>query len=557
MPKRVQHEAFLSLAEVSRWDLALEMLELGLNMVHGQHEWMIWYRALEVLPEAVLLGSVRYCRSKARVLRGCREAKLQLAFTSLALEHHSNDLGLQVEQAWALNILKEPRLAYHQLEALIPDCETTYLGLAWRVFAGCEHALGLDARASFERARVFLSGRDLGLCFLEQASTLGDGSDTRALYAQASALLTRDAFHLAWLNHNWGMYELRVEGLAGEAETRLLESVRLARTATATSFLPRALCGLGAFYRFKRELERADSAYREALRFAKEDDDREQSLWGLAQTLRLNNQAGKALESLERALLIRGSDWLQPSLAAALIGMNALEEARDHLRGHWTGITLDRARIAQAELDRLDQQHVLVLQGLLAIDWKSPALLEELFSYPKLLALAIALELPVQSPPPVTATRVLVKNLGPLEVFVNDRKIALHPTGRVAEVLGYLIEHDHAATCRELALALWSDLDPADVQRKAKTINEHVRALRRALGWQGSVRSDGITYSLDPNAIWTHDAATLKNQARLRYQQYLSGIHSNWAVEAEQDLNALLEELPAVERDALKVKAVG
>jgi tetratricopeptide (TPR) repeat protein len=556
MPKRVQHEAFQLLVQDSRWQAALEILEIGLNNVRAQHDWNIWRGAIAHVPVAILLDSIRYCRCHARILRGCRDATAVSKFVTLALGKHTGDPQLRVEHAWALSFDDQYLEASQELEKVIPDCQSSTLGLAFRVLAQCEHALGRDPKPSFEHARQHLHGRELGLCLLEQASTLGDTNDTRLLYAQANALLEHDPYHRAWLNHNWGMYELRTGGV--EAEARLLEAVRLTRSAAAEEFRPRALCGLAAFHRYNHELERAETGYKSALRQAHEIDDREQALWGLAQTLRIAGRFGEALEHLEAASLLRASAWLKPSIAATLINIDNLELARVHLESQiWQGVTSQRATIAQAELARRDQNHSRVIELLHGMNWQSPATNEELSSFPKLHALAIALELPVPAKPLQTVTRVLVKTLGSLEIHVNDRRVAINPTGRIAEVLAYLLEHGHTATCRDLALALWPDLSPTEMHRKAKTVNEHVRGLRRVLGWQSSVLSRGSTYSLDPNAVWAHDATALKHQARERYQHHLNGIHSNWAISTEQDLNALLNELPQVEREALKQKPFG
>jgi tetratricopeptide (TPR) repeat protein len=553
MPKHDRHTALITLIELGHWRAVFELLELTMRKIHDAATWQALRLDIAKIPKTEVLKDVRHCEHVARVLRGARDVQAGTTLVQEALELYPQSAALRVEWAWLLSQNGQYEQASQLLHNALPNCSDIVLGLAFRVLGRCENALGLDAQITFEKAHAHLRGRDLGLCLLEQASTLGETQDTRALYAKAEALLQKDAYHLAWLNYNWGMLELR-SGM--DALFRLQNAEKLARKPAGRAFLPRTLCGLAAWWRFNGELERAESRYREAVRKSQDQDDLEQGLWGLGQTLRLSQRFGEALSAFERAYEMRQSRWLQPSIAATQISMGLLKEAQTSLIANHTfeGITADRASITKAELARSLGNRAQAVEHVLNVNW-SRAAQEEMAMFPKLHALAQALELPIAPIQKPLQNQVQVRTLGLMQVFVNGREINLPPMGRPAEILAFLLEQQqHSATARDIALALWPDLEPEAVPRKTKTVNEHVRALRKQLGWEHSVIATASAYTLDPACDWVHDAEQVRSEAR---QRYLNGIHSNWVMDTEQDINALIEELPKVERVALKNKRFG
>jgi tetratricopeptide (TPR) repeat protein len=545
MPKHPFHDTFKNLLLVGQLTEALAVLKLGLKQIDTQLEWEEWGRLLDALMEREFSERSKFLYPYARVLHKTNRPNIIISISEGGFSH--DDFGFSIELAWAFNQKNRSRQALAILEALPQQAlDKTMAGGFWFTLAQVQFSLSHPWQMAIENAAILLTGQDLGILLTEKASYLfmsGDTKQARQVYAEAVTLLAGDVYRLAWLYYNWGMLELRIGSI--EAESRLLESVNLARRKHGRQFLPRALSGLAAFRRLYGELERAKSSYLEALALAGELDDREQILWGLAQVMRLLGQNSKALEYAIQAYRQRQSNWLKPSLAAIHLALDDLAQAKAWLAEIHThsGITLGRARMFLAEIARRERQFDLAGAHLRAVDLSLPALREEIAGFPALLRLAtaIGLELGASKAAP-KRLQVVVSSSGPLVVTVNDRSIDLSPESRAAEVLVFLLEQGHSLTTHELVTAFWPDLPDHLRRRRAQTVSAHIRQLRKSLGWEGSVVTKGSTHQLDPNADWHYSKAASRADKNQGPQRFMTGGKSDWVQATENQLNTALDE---------------
>ena len=184
-------------------------------------------------------------------------------------------VAAEVYRAWALVRVGREAEGMDLLERIWTDLSGEVLGFAWRTQAQALSALGLPGwEEAFQQAVERLSGRRRSLCLAEQGyvyDRAGMGVEARMAWREALGGFTDDVFHLAWLRFNLGMSSFR-DG-APEAEKHLLTLTELARQAPARPFASRAWSGLGAFRRLHGEWQRAEAAYRKAVRLAGEDQD--------------------------------------------------------------------------------------------------------------------------------------------------------------------------------------------------------------------------------------------------------------------------------------------
>ena len=120
----------------------------------------------------------------------------------------------------------------------------------------------------------------------------------------------------------------------------------------------------------------------------------------------------------------------------------------------------------------------------------------------------------------------------------------------VANVLGYvglaipdflaalllvaLLEAGGQASTGQLALAVSGREDRRERHGK-QAVSRLARELRRALGWDGSVRAGSGAYFLDPGAEWTYDVHDLR-AAGQPVEAFLSGVTLPWVLDRETEL---------------------
>jgi tetratricopeptide (TPR) repeat protein len=534
------------LLETNQPDLALRTLEHAISGVREYQDWQDLHSVFQTIPEIVRLSSPSWATGFARTLRGIRDTQSLLHFTTWALERHRGPPAapIALEHGWAYLALARHAEALETIQPLIPDLSGQTLGFAYRCLGDAHFDLGQPWQADFAAARQLLQGRALGLAMLDEGTCFdqsGDHHRARTIWLEAQELLNGDPFHQAWLRYNLGASYLREGNL--EAERNFLITAELAKSKRAKDFRVWASMGLGAIRRLHGEWQRAETQYRQAIKLARANDERQQAWWGLGHTLRLAGRPAEAFESLHRAagLGANGLSWVNVSLAGALLDLQRDAEASQTLGrvGPVTGNEVARLAIMRAELSRRNGDTTTALEHLRTLPTNSLTAREELTLFPALRALTEGIRLPpmleVQA-----RTLVHVQALGVLSVSVNARAVPIQPTSRVGELLVLLLEQGGHAAIDALLDALWPHMTPGKPERdrKRKSLWWLVKELRHDLGWPESVTALQGAYRLDPKAIWQYDA----KEARLKGQTsnvFLEGVYSSWAREVAEGLAAL------------------
>jgi tetratricopeptide (TPR) repeat protein len=482
-----------------------------------------------LIPRSWLRANPQAAELYAQALCRVREPEELLAFCQEA-GVSSPMMGLY--RAWALARLGRSEEAREGLEAL-DEAGLSDRGLYWRSLAEVRARLGLPGwEEAFARARRHLAHEALGRCLIDEGNCLYDAGRVpaaRTRWSEALAYLRSDPYYLAWAHYNLGISALNTPA---EAEGHLLEAEQLSRKPAARAIRARALCGLGAARRILGEWPRALACYDEALRAAREADDRQQALWGLGHTSRLSGRPAEALGYFQQALELEvpSSGWLYADVAATRLLLGDEEGAREavgraaHLKERGRFLVA----VVRAELARRRGEAVR-LEG-----FKLPSLWsrEEALCFPELFA-RLTPAGPVLEPR--TQARVEVWVAGLLRVKVNGRPVPLKPTGRPAELLAFLLEGEGEQSMDALLEALYpqAPATPEGRRQAYKSLWENVAKLRRALGWPHSVRSEGGSLRLDPEAHWVYD---MDDPAARAKGLFLEGIYSNWVQERRQQL---------------------
>jgi tetratricopeptide (TPR) repeat protein len=415
--------------------------------------------------------------------------------------------------------------------------------------------LGKPWEFAFIEAKPFLSGRNLGLIYLNLAYCLGESrrnQESRAILIEALSLLKRDPYSLVWIRYNLGascIGDLEII----EAERHFLEGERLSINPKSFSMRSSILSGLANVRKARGEWSRAEFTYREAFRTATDSFDRVFALTGLTRTFLLSNRAPQANETLELELHPEDANDPNIQIARALVFLHLNDAVRakralESISVPVVGTYQWLERIARAELARRDgllDAAVALLEGL---PIQTLHAREEVRLWPELFALLHAAGKPVPLPLEyVGRMLVRVTATGILRVTVNDRSVPIPPVGRAGELLVFLLEQGGAASLEAIREALFPDaLEPGAVRRASKTVWFHIENLRKAFGWSGSVQALGGAYQLDLDVTWQYDVAEARERGVFR-GEFLKGVYSEWALEVAREL----EMLGARDRDSL------
>jgi tetratricopeptide (TPR) repeat protein len=402
---------------------------------------------------------------------------------------------------------------------------------------------------AFVEARNCLTGRNLGLQYLNYGYCLyhcAQFFEAQAVWTEALSLLKRDPYSLAWLHYNLGSSFLRNLEIV-EAERHFLEGERLSGNSKSFSMRSSILSGLATVRKARGEWSRAEFTYREAFRVATDSFDRVFALTGLVRTFLLAGHATKANETLELELNAEDANDPNIQIVRALIYLHLGDSAR--AKRALEAITIPVVgtyqwleRIARAELARRDghlEQAVQLLEGLPVHTLHAR---EEVRQWPHLFQLIEAAGQPVPLPLEyVQGMTVRVAALGVLRVTVNDRGVPIVPTGRVGELLVFLLEHGGAASLEVISEALYPE---ATHERARKSVWMLVKFLRTALGWDGAVIALRAAYQLDPNVTWQYDVREVRTQGTVQggvQTDFLAGVYSEWALEVGRELGKLTD----------------
>jgi tetratricopeptide (TPR) repeat protein len=412
--------------------------------------------------------------------------------------------------------------------------------IAWRVIAEASFELGLeDWRGAFDHAIAATTHRQQGFVYIEYGRCLElwlDSAAARENWSKALEIFKGDTHYLAQVLGNLGLSCVR-EGRLEEAEGLYQRLQNLPKNPSTPNLEWQAWRGLGITRRAAGEYQRALYAYQQAQRCAGEPFEVIQALRGIGYTLRLSGNPSQALGYLQQALKLQKKHHLntnlEPDLAAAQLADGNSEAARQTLEG-WYGSGEDagRAKIVQAELARLEQSPSLALEWVKDVNWHSLWGREELQAFPKLRSLLLGMDVALPEPfqPAPKQTTIQVRARGALQVWVNQRRMALKATSRAAQVLVLLLEHGGSRGLRELIEDLFPNVEQSQAKNKLKQVSKAVVELRQKFGWLGSVEENGGVYSLDPEAVWDYDVAQARDKGEV-IQVFMSGVDADWVLE--------------------------
>ncbi len=510
------------------------MLELGINKANTMSEFQALFEATH---NTVKSENPNILAALAKL--GCVVRQWDFVLQKTNIPTPTTEL--KVYKAFALLRHNNTKEALKLIQKTIQDCEGELLGWALRIEAESLAVLKRQTwQEHFEQACKHLEGRALGACLIEYGNHLlatGERKTARRTWLQALPILQHDPYYRSWLHYNLGILCLG-DLLLPEAESHFLEMLNSAKKNKSTkSDFARAWCGIGAARRALGEWPRAEAAYREAIRRSTEIDDKQEAWRGLGHTYRISGRAELAPEALGIAAKL-GADWVWAEMAAMWLMLDdeaAATEALTRLRPNNPGDE-QQAMIVRAEMARRHNDTKSAMHYLKKIIMQTLWVSEEQRCFPELFKLMHQHKLGnIKKLPNKKQTTIEVNTKGILRVRVNKRNISLRPTGRTAELLVLLLEHNNAASSETLIEALYPNTGSGPVERRKKTraIWQLVKELRQAFGWNTSVTALNNAYRLDPESIWKYDREHDKNTQQTT-NNFLEGNYSEWVQRVRQ-----------------------
>jgi tetratricopeptide (TPR) repeat protein len=534
-----------SIAE-GRTNVVAQIIPTWILRIRSSEDWAVLLELLEELPKTQLVNSASLvlAYSEALAKNSLYDQLLEFtsrAFESLSSEQHAQLLLFRSAALFAQNALSE---AVFALRTALPYLNGESYGRALGRLGLTLFQLGQPWEDSFLQAKKILDGRAWGLVCLNFAYCLHESQrsqEARAVWLEAILLLKSDPFSLAWLRFNLGASYLKDLEFV-EAERHYLEGQRLAGNTKRFSMHASILNGLASVRRARGEWTRAEFIYQKSMRVSNDSFDRVTTLIGLARTLLLAGRASEAVEVLELDLTQEDLTSLDIQVARALVFLHlndlprasaALETITTPIVGAYQWLE----RLCRAELARRHGQFTEAVQWLEGNPTHTLHMREEVRQWPELFALAKAAGLPIPEPLEyVQGSTVQVRARGVLHVAVNDRGVAVPPTGRVGELLVFLLEHEGEAPLDVILEAFYPNaVGSKDRARARKMVWEHANTLRELLGWQDAVIALGGAYQLDPQTTWRYDIREARALG-LFNGEFLAGVYSEWALEVGQDL---------------------
>jgi tetratricopeptide (TPR) repeat protein len=533
------------LLEQNEFEKIPRVLALALSRSQDQATWQTTQALLKRIPYHVRVESLEVAFLYARALMFNDELQTLLEFNQETLVYHgiAKSARIQLECAKSHLVLRECKEARNLLEDILPHLQGELLGIAWGKLGFALFHLGEPWQDAFQQAIQNLTGVELGYVLFNQGSLLdlsNQGVDARAVWLKALVLLKSDIKMLALTRYNLGISALRDFDV--EAERHFLEAQQLCKNSKNIAVRASVLNGLAASRRMLGEWSRAETSYREAIRISQDSYARNTAYFGLARTLRLAGRPNEALETLEFALQdpTLNHDQIQISRAMTFLALGQNTAARDALTKVGTLVSVSDQwlfKIAQAELLRRDGNLENAVELLEGLPVETLHAREEARCFPELVQLLYAANKPFPKPLEYTqgiTVRVVAQGL--LSVRINDRSVNIAPTGRVAELLVFLLEQGGGASLEMIIDALYPDKVGQANARQA--IWQLVKMLRKSLGWDGSVRSLRAAYQLDTEVIWEYDVAEARAQGSFK-GEFLAGVYSDWVFEVGRQLEML------------------
>jgi tetratricopeptide (TPR) repeat protein len=533
------------LIEQRHYERAAQILEVEITKFEAS-DWLTLLEIFTQIPKADQTASAKVAYIYARTLMmNDRHVELEEVLKSVTRIHNVLEVTpIRIE--YAASLIDTQR--YAEARALLQDAiryaSGKTLGLAWSRLGMTLFFLNEPWRDAYRQARHFLSGIELGQALFNEGFCLAQSHksiEARDVWFEALPHFRRNSKWVAWTRYNLGISALRDLDL--EAERHFLEASHLTQKPQASELQAAVLNGLGGVRRAMGEWNRAESSYRTAMRMAAIAHDKKESYFGLIRTLWLAGKHPESLEMLEFALQDKPMDAnpFHVARAKTYLSLDQPEKARVSLEQVGQVVSeYDRwlERIARAELARRDGRLDEAVQLLEGLPVHTLHAREEVRQWPQLFGLLEAAGQPVPVPLEyVRGTTVRVAALGVLRVMVNDRSVPIVPTGRVGELLVFLLERGGAASLEVISEALYPN---ATHERARKSVWMLVKFLRDALGWEGSVIALRGAYQLDPTVTWQYDVREARSHGAVQ-SDFLAGVYSDWALEVGRELEALLD----------------
>jgi tetratricopeptide (TPR) repeat protein len=541
------HESITALIATNNQTMIFRTLQQSILLASSHHELMGLAGLVKEVPFAWWQQSVPWASLGARILCQAGNPQVLADFLQpLAIPE------LEVYRLWVLQQTNQFALAGEKFKTILEsDLADFERGLYWRIRANLlfetNQSLLFETNQigwleAFAKAKQYLIGLSLGRALIDEGHCLEMRNEhlaAQVCWEEALALLEHDAWHAVRLHYNLGLSCARNN--SAEAEQHFLQLERLTNRAEVADFKSRAWAGLGLARRALGEYDRAIFAYEKAVAFSATKDDQRQAHRGLGHTLRLKKQYSNALKEFEKARLSSPeATWLYADSAATHLQRGDLRRAKVAIlkTGELHGERFERAAIIKAEIARLEGDANQAMLLLKQIKMQSLWAREEALCFPELFALGKIMKLDSPKPLESHKTRVDVHVLGTMQVLVNGRRVPIKPTARIAEVLALLLHHNKHMALDQMLEALFKSTQ-ATRDKDRKSLWVVIKQLRTALGWQESVLSLGSAYALCEQTDWVVHPSNLARVNTL--ERYLDGIHSDWALEINQELqNALL-----------------
>jgi tetratricopeptide (TPR) repeat protein len=535
-PVKDLEQSVLLLLQEAMHNQALLVLRSGLKHIQTQQDHECFAALLEQFPATIKTTSQEHRRLCIYAL-GAQQKYPEMQQYLETQQHLAPQDFAELRLEYAL-CLADQRLfaqATQMLYSLTDHLENEALGRALAGLGYCCFEQKQPWELHFVRCQTWLRGLALARALVNYGYCLyqdGQLHKARSLWTQALPLVKDRIKTTAHLLGNLALVNQELFDIEA-AEAHYLQLERLSRKPQAAMHRANAWRGIANMRRFQGEWARAESAYQKALELATDDFDRSAAHRGLARLHLLSGRAGKALELLEYALseFPEYSDALQGAKARTLLALGNQNEAKALLDGlparhnytdHWL------LEMSRAEIARREGQFETALNHLAKLPLETFLVREEAMRFPELMAL---LESRGQkTPEPLRYHKnlvVQVKATGVLQVFVNQRQLHIPPTGKVAELLVFLLEHGGSASSEQICDALYPD---SEFNQAKKNLWNIADVLEKTLGWENSIKNLRNAYRLDPTADWQYDIA----KARAKKQavpEFLAGIYSEWALE--------------------------
>jgi tetratricopeptide (TPR) repeat protein len=538
-----------------RFHDAASLIHERISRIRDWDEWSDLLEIFNKIPEEYQLSSPTIAIVYAEILARNGELDHLFLFTSNALEIFDGEVraAILLSRSSGLSERNDFLGTLRAIEDALPFLTGESKGRAFGRMGLTLFQLGIPWEAEFAQGRNLLAGRNLGLLLLNLGYCLNENhrsQEARAVWIDALPLLKSDPYSLAWLRYNLGTSHVQDFEIV-EAERHFLEGKRLSGNPKSFSMRPSILGGLANVRKARGEWSRAEFNYREAFRTATDSFDRVFALTGLVRTLLLAGRAPEANETLELELNPEDANDLNIQIARALVCLHlnnlprasaALETITTPIVGTYQWLE----RLCRAELARRHGQFTEAVQWLEGNPTHTLHMREEVRQWPELFALAKAAGLPIPEPLEyVQGSTVQVRARGVLHVAVNDRGVSIPPTGRVGELLVFLLEHEGEAPLDVILEAFYPNaVGQKERARARKMVWEHANTLRELLGWQDAVIALGGAYQLDPQTTWHYDIREAR-ALKMFNGEFLAGVYSEWALEVGQQLAGL-----AVDSDA-------